>query len=880
MGMQTIGRWVLVASLLLGWAAVGQAQTRKLVRVPVQNRQQAEKLMAMHLDFASHALRRFADIVVTAREEKLLREQGFQPQTLVEDLRQSFAERFAGETDLGAYHTYQEMVTELQTLAADHPDITHLVSIGQSIEGRDIWAMKVSDNPGVEEADEPDLLYMANMHAREMVTPEIIFYFLNYLIDNYGADPAVTDLVNNREFWLIPTQNPDGHVYVENVDSWWRKNRRHNFDGSYGVDLNRNYSYQWGYDNIGSSPDPSSETYRGTGPFSEPESEAIHQFCVSHNFVLSLSFHSYGRMWLYPWGYVAQNTPENDIFVELAANCVALNGYTPGNPANGVIYITNGDTDDYFYGEQAEKNRMFGFTPEVGDEFWPPESQIVPLAQENLGPMLYLARVADIIADNPQRLFPPATPVIAPMDTDADGNFTVNWSINDDPANPAVAYELQELSGFAAVTDGAEAGSGNWQFHDFVISTARNHTGMHSFYSGQGDNLNRSMTTAMPMIVPEGGLLSFWAWYQIETNWDYAYVEISTNGGRGFFSIPGNITTNSNPNGTNLGNGITGSSAGWVHAVFDLSGYAGQTILIRFRYVTDGYVTGEGFYADDIEPVPTFASVETLANNITGSQFEVTGRTAGTYFYQVRARDAEQQWGGWSPLEDIEVLEGSIGGTVIASAGCNDSLWYQCPADFPITVDVSGTSPPVQLGAYAFTLTWDPALLQYSGYTAGEAPFDQPVVDTSNTAAGSLQATQSSANGAAGLVHLLSVRFQVIGEPNSQGSPGLSFSKLDAASGADLLPITTADACLFSIKKSCLGGDVTVDDAATVFDALVISSYSVGLEVPAEYLQQIRLGCGDVTADGETSVFDALIVATYAAGLPVEPYVVGELLCP
>jgi len=318
---------LLLVALLLALAPELQAQAAKLVRVNLKNRAQAEQLMSYPLDFASHYIQRYADVVVTEPDERFLRDQGFELETLVEDMDRLLQARITARAQLGAYHTYQEMHDEMLAISSNHPDIAWLTSIGRSIEGREIWAMKVSDNPNLEETDEPDLLYMANMHAREMATPEVILHFLNYLVDNYGADSLVTELVDNREFWLVPTQNPDGHVYVEQGHSSWRKNRRDNGNGTHGVDLNRNYGFKWGYDNIGSSPFSSSETYRGTGPFSEPESQAIRQLCTSHNFAVALSYHSYGRLWLFPWGYISQNTPDHDIFVELANNCVAFNNY-------------------------------------------------------------------------------------------------------------------------------------------------------------------------------------------------------------------------------------------------------------------------------------------------------------------------------------------------------------------------------------------------------------------------------------------------------------------------------------------------------------------------------------------------------------------------
>ncbi|NOZ61973.1 MAG: T9SS type A sorting domain-containing protein [Calditrichaeota bacterium] len=645
----------LLCALLAGFISVSFGQEKQLIRVKLFSVEDAKLLHSYDLDFATRNFKRFADIVATNEDMQFLRERGFEFEILDKNLRKTYQENVGLDGDMGDYHTYQEMVAEINQVHAAYPNITTITSIGQSIEGRDIWAVKVSDNPTQEEADEPDVLYVANIHAREVATPEVILYFLNYLVTNYGTDAEVTFLVDNRELWLIPTTNPDGHVYVETTDPMWRKNRRNNGDGSYGVDLNRNFGYKWGYDNSGSSPDPSSNIYRGTSAFSEPETQALRQLCMSHHFVISLMYHSYGKMWLFPWGYVPQNTPHHDVFMQIARNCVAYNGYLPGNFAMGVIYGTNGDSDDYFYGEQTEKNMIFGFTPEIGADFWPPESDLPQIVQENLGPNLYVARIAGLIAENPYRINPPAVPAINELGSDDDGNYTVSWTIQDDPVNPAVAYQLDELSGDTLVTDLGDDADARWNMHGFEISSVRANSAPKSLYSQMGDNLNHTATLKFPLIVSAGMALTFNAWYDIEKDWDYAYVEVSSDGGANYQSIPGNITTTTNPNGNNMGNGITGDSNGWAQAVFDLSGFAGQSIIVRLHYVTDAYVTGEGIYFDDIYPVPFFSNDTTLSDNLTTASFSISGKLPGTYYYRVRAKDADDQWGGWSQLEDIVV---------------------------------------------------------------------------------------------------------------------------------------------------------------------------------------------------------------------------------
>ena len=179
---------------------------------------------------------------------------------------------------MGGYMTLAEVIAELDTLKKLFPTlITAKQSLGNTIENRPVYMVKISDNPEVDE-DEPELLYTALHHAREPESMMQMIYFMYYLLENYNSDPAVQYLVNNREMYFIPVVNPDGYEYNRatnpNGGGMWRKNRRNN-GGSYGVDLNRNYgpdSY-WNAPNGGSSTSPSSDTYRGTAPFSEPETQ-------------------------------------------------------------------------------------------------------------------------------------------------------------------------------------------------------------------------------------------------------------------------------------------------------------------------------------------------------------------------------------------------------------------------------------------------------------------------------------------------------------------------------------------------------------------------------------------------------------------------------
>jgi hypothetical protein len=349
------------------------------------------------------------DVLTTDEALSTFRELGIPFGVRIPDARE-YESELRSRDYFDHFHDYQEIVEELQEIELDHSEILTVHDIGDGwektvgIADRDIWAVKISDNVDEFEREEAEVLIMCNLHAREIITPEIGMYLINYLTDNYGIDDQVTELVNGRQIWIIPTGNPDGLDYVHTEDIWWRKNRRDNGDGTIGVDLNRNWGYMWGYDDVGSSPYPSEETYRGPAPFSEPETQFLRDFVESHTFIISMSYHSYWNRIFYPWGYVTENTPDHSTFVAIAESCTVYNGYGHGNTASGSVYPTNGDSDDWLYGEQATKYKIFGFTPEVGgsqDGFHPDTTRIEALILENHGANLYVIDAVEEYSPRP-----------------------------------------------------------------------------------------------------------------------------------------------------------------------------------------------------------------------------------------------------------------------------------------------------------------------------------------------------------------------------------------------------------------------------------------------------------------------------------------------
>ncbi len=633
----------------------GASERLSQVRVAIDNRADYLTLKGLELD-ETFVGDKYIDVLVNAEELSRLEESGLNFSVEIPDLTAFYQSRLDPAKDMGGYRTLSEIEMAMDSISTANPAIvTPKWSIGNTLQGRPIYVMKISDNPAVDE-DEPEVYYHAAIHAREVITPEVLIYFMRYLTNNYGINSHVTDLVNNRELFFTCVVNPDGYYWNEVSEpgggGLWRKNRRNNGDGTFGIDLNRNFGYQWGYDDEGSSPDPGDDTYRGTAGFSEPETQRIRDFISSRNFVITLSYHSYSDLFLWPWGYDRIVTDDNDIFQAMGDSVQAATGYAIGPPWQ-LLYPVNGSTDDWGYGEQSLKNKNYAVTIEVGnqsDGFWPPTSRITTLVQKNIFPNLFVAR----IAGKPERLRGPQQPQIYPLAAIEASETDVYWH-HADTVNPAVSYELWQLQDFARLADDLEAGTANFVSGGFTISTVRSHTPTKSFFSGATANLNSSLTMANVVEVHAGDSLKFWTWYDIETNWDYGYVEVSTNGGAVWSSIPGNITTNSNPNGTNLGNGITGASSSWVEGRFSLAAYVGQSVQIRFRYVTDGFVNDPGWWIDDIYPVETYQTQTLLSSAITDTTFHITGLVNGDYYYRVRAKDAENQYSQFSSVEPLTV---------------------------------------------------------------------------------------------------------------------------------------------------------------------------------------------------------------------------------
>ncbi|MFD9037205.1 M14 family metallopeptidase [Streptomyces bottropensis] len=378
----------------------------------------------MHSDSASRtALQRSGvtvddaddhSVFVSGRADQIkkLRQQGYEITALG-----AVPDRSHGEDDVrlfdfpsadSRYHNYAEMTNEINSVVAANSSIASQRVIGTTYQGRNIVAIKISDNVGTDEA-EPEVLFTHHQHAREHLTVEMALYLLNELTSDYGTDSRVTNMVNNREIWIIPDVNPDGGEYDVATGSYrsWRKNRQPNSGSSaVGTDLNRNWNYRWGCCG-GSSGSTSSDTYRGAAAESAPEVKVVANFVRGRvvggvqQIRSAIDFHTYSELVLWPFGYTTANTTtgmtadDRNAFATVGGKMAASNGYTPEQSSD--LYITDGSIDDWLWGNQ----KIFGYTFEMypgsasGGGFYPPDEVISRETSRNRDAVLQLLENSD-----------------------------------------------------------------------------------------------------------------------------------------------------------------------------------------------------------------------------------------------------------------------------------------------------------------------------------------------------------------------------------------------------------------------------------------------------------------------------------------------------
>lgn len=596
------------------------------------------------------------------------------PASTPEDLMKSKAiqqnDNVAGFSygSMGGFHTYDELVQKLDSLRLQYPTlITVKQDRGTTSGARKIWSVKISDNADVNEsATEPAIYFDALHHAREPISMEALLYYMYWLLDNYNTNPESKYLVDNREIYFIPIVNPDGYAYNQqtnpNGGGNWRKNRRNN-GSCFGVDLNRNYSLGWGYDNSGSSPDPCSDTYRGPSANSEPESQAVKSLVDAVRPKISFSAHSVAGRYLNPFGY-RDSSVAYEIYSDFSNDFSTQNDYLYGTVWQMLDYYSNGTTRDYLHSQGT-----YCWTPEMaGSGFWPTVSEIIPLCNENLGPLKYLTWVGGAYAKmqnfkllgkgyvektdtlslevsiNNKGLSKTSKNVVVSIASPYANLTALNASVNYDSiqartikkntSNPFKfivtnsAALMDEIKLIITVkqenvtttidtvkvnvgkqsllfSDDAESGTGNWTKAGTGIlwdtSYISPYEGNKSFADSRYGNSRNTTNNTFTLNAPINltGTLN----PRIEFATRFATE-------KGFDYARIQVSSNNGSTWTSLAGRYTTTvssqpsytgNQSWVVDQINIASYAGQTIRIRFNYICDGGQPGDGFFFDNFK---------------------------------------------------------------------------------------------------------------------------------------------------------------------------------------------------------------------------------------------------------------------------------------
>ncbi len=593
---------------------------------------------------------------------------------------------------MAGFLTFEECMAELDEMRTLYPNlITAKSNVGTilTFENRSLQFVKISDNPEIDET-EKRILFDAVHHAREPGSMQQLIYFMWYILENYSSNLEVKNLVDNTEIFCIPIVNPDGYIYNQTATpaggGLWRKNRRDNLDGNFGVDNNRNYAYGWG--TTGITFNTNGQTYCGTAAFSEPENQAIKWFCEQKNFLVAMNAHTYSSLVLYPFGNeINSPTVDDNIFKGISGEMVKYNGYV--NQLAADLYPASGDSDDWMYADITTKSKIFAFTPEVGGSFWDtPEQTLINnrnMLYTNLTALRFMHNFASFedktdkiisstnfnfdfslkrlgLVDNENfvvTIIPfsanissvsnPLTFTSLAYNLDSNNSFQVNLNPNIAQGEPIIflvevnngistqEYTITKYFGNKTIVFN-EVGDNLSQWTATVTSWNTTNTTFYSANSSITDSpngdylINKASTFRVTNPINLSNALqaelSFYAKWDIEKSFDYVVLEIQKNAGVwtpqcGLFT---NLGTANQISGKPL---YDGNQSTWVQEKINLSDYLGSNISIRFRFKSDGEVNGDGFYFDDMK-VTTLNSASLSNDNFVFDNLIISPNPAST----------------------------------------------------------------------------------------------------------------------------------------------------------------------------------------------------------------------------------------------------------
>jgi hypothetical protein len=684
---------IFITTLIIGLVSISFAQEQYAKARIWANSQELHELaeLGIPVDHGSFKKNTFITSDFSETQIELARSAGFQVDILIDNVKEyyssaAFQNQAAvknvncptngggtfnpsvpanfGLGSMAGFYTYQEYLDILDDMVSQYPSLISVkspVSDTLTHEGRPVYYVKISNDPTVDQG-KPRVLYSAIHHAREPGSLSQTIFYMWYLLENYGTDPEVTYLVDNMELFFVPVINPDGYIHNvvndPNGGGMHRKNKNPNVGNTNpGVDLNRNYSYQWGTTGVNLT-NQNSDVYPGSGPFSEPETKNMKKIAENWNVTLASNAHTHGALMLYPIGATSgEFAVDHTYFDAISNHMVKFNGYEAMKSSG--LYPASGDSDDYMYKTEG----ILAITPEVSfDGFWAPQAQITPDCIDMLFPNLTFAHLALVygVTTNLDEL--PRIETVS-----GDFNFQIqrlgqqagSLTVSVEPiagiqstGNPIVYPNLQlEEQQVGAISYQLENGiqygdeikyvlatdNGLWINRDTIVKTfgspalqfsdpvndLSNWSGSWditnaTFYSADysitdSPNANYQNNTNEELVLLNtidltnaiDAEIRFKAKWEIENDWDYVQFQVSTDGGNsweaqcGTYTNPGTANNGGlQPVGAPLFDGV---QSDWVQEVISLTDYLGEDIQVRFIIVTDGFVQEDGFYFDDFE---------------------------------------------------------------------------------------------------------------------------------------------------------------------------------------------------------------------------------------------------------------------------------------
>ncbi|NOQ22214.1 MAG: hypothetical protein GQ565_06155 [Candidatus Aegiribacteria sp.] len=552
------------------------------------------------------------DFVANSSERGKLLENGLSATIRIADMEAYYQARNGTSRSMGGFYTWDEVSAWIDSLVAANPAIACTESIGDTYEGRPQRVVKLSVNNSFNDdnAAMANAWYDGLIHAREGAAMRNVRYWMMWLCSNYQRNGyngyQATWLLENREIWCLPVNNVDGWVYNQTISpgggGMHRKNRNTSAGGNPpGVDLNRNWSVGWG--GLGSSGSPGDETYRGTGPISEPECSNIDSFWQDHPPAEMHSTHTYGNILIRPWGYTA-DPPTHDAEYDAHAEIMVQWGTGELHGQSwGVLYASAGNTRDHSYGLYG----AMSWNHETGAGFagfWPSATEVVKLSRRNLRSYLVTACLAGCPYDPHE----PGVPVVDNIGT-VSVPFTVNW--ND--AAHADYYALQRLGGFQVLLDD-HGDSGPFDRVNWVMTTSQHHSGTQCYVSNGTGQMTWQESVAVP--AGGGGRISFWSEQDITPRNYQGAFSFSPDAGANWYYLQ-----------TFGRDDMT-----WRLNIHELDEFQGQTLM--FRWESYGSNSNCKLYIDDIK-IEVWDSNEIHADDISGSQYTVNTLNNGEYYFRV-----------------------------------------------------------------------------------------------------------------------------------------------------------------------------------------------------------------------------------------------------